>query len=76
MVWLPGLSRLLQEMICVTTHLPQGSIYYISNSFISSMCGVLKYRGPVVCKLNICVYAPVILGAGISVDSAPALQGL
>ena len=25
------------------------------------------------CKLNICIYAPFILGAGISVDSAPAL---
>ena len=28
----------------------------------------------VACKLNICVYAPLILGAGILVDSAPALQ--
>ena len=31
-----------------------------------------KYCGLVACKLNICVYTPLILGAGISVDSAPA----
>ena len=40
------------------------------------MCGVLKCCGLVACKLNICVYAPLILGAGISVDSAPTLQAL
>ena len=38
------------------------------------MCSVLKCCGLVACKLNICVYAPLILEAGISVDSAPALQ--
>ena len=40
------------------------------------MCGVLKYCGPVAFKLNICVYAPLILGADISADSPPALQAL
>ena len=38
------------------------------------MCGVLKCCGLVACKLNIYVYAPLILGAIISVDSALALQ--
>ena len=47
---------------------------YIYSSFVTSMCGVLKYCGPVACKLNIRVYAPLILRAGISVDSAPPLQ--
>ena len=69
-------SSIKLEAICVTTDLPCGSIYYIYNSFISSTCGVLKYCGPVACKLNICVYAPLILGAVISVDSAPGLQAL
>ena len=64
------------EAICITTHLPHVSIYYIASSYKSSMCGVLKCCGLVACKLNICVYAPLILGAGISVDSAPALQAL
>ena len=65
------------EAVCIITHhLPHGSIYYIYSSFISSMCGVLKYCGPVACKLNICVYATLILGADISVDSAPGLQAL
>ena len=40
----------------------------------SSMCGVLKCCELVACKLNICVYAPLILRAGISVDSVPALR--
>ena len=40
------------------------------------MCGVLKCCGLVAYKLNICVYAPLILGPDISVDSAPALQAL
>ena len=48
----------------------------LASSFKSSMYGVLKGCGLVACKLNICVYAPLILGAGISVDSAPALQAL
>ena len=45
----------------------------ISSSFISTVSGVLRYCGPVACKLNICVYASLILGADISVDSAPVL---
>ena len=50
-------------------------MYY--SSFKSFMCGVLKCCGLVACKLNIiCVYAPLILGTGISVDSAPAMQAL
>ena len=40
------------------------------------MYGVLKCCGLVACKLNICVYAPLMLWAGISVDSALALQAL
>ena len=48
----------------------------LHSSFKSSTRGVLKCCGLVACKLNICVYAPLILGAGISVDSAPALQAL
>ena len=40
------------------------------------MCGVLKYCGLVACTLNICVYAPLILGASVSVDSAPGLQAM
>ena len=66
-------SSIKLEAICITTHLPHGSIYYIAKC---SMCGVLKCCGLVACKLNICVYAPLILRAGISVDSAPALQAL
>ena len=58
--------------ICVNTHLPHGSIYYIVLKRFT--CGVIKCCRPVVCSLNICVYAPLILGTGISVDSAPALQ--
>ena len=50
--------------------------HILHSSFKSSMCGILKCCGPVACKLNICVYAPFILRAGISVDSAPALQAL
>ena len=69
-------SSIKLDAICITTHLPHGSIYYIASSFKSSMCGVLKCCGLVACKLNICVYAPLILGAGISVDSASALQAL
>ena len=64
------------EAICITTHLPHGSIYYTVVLKAPCMCGVLKCYGPVACKLNICVYAPFILGAGISVDSAPALQAM
>ena len=64
------------EAICITTHLPHGSIYYTVVVKVACMCGVLKCDGPVACKLNLCVYAPFILGAGISVDSAPALQAL
>ena len=40
------------------------------------MCGVLMYCGPVACNLKTCVYAPLILGASISLDSAPGLQAL
>ena len=69
-------SSIKLEAICITTHLPHGSIYYIACSFKSSMCGVLNYCGLVAYKLNICVYAPLILGAGTSEDSAPALQAL
>ena len=69
-------SSIKLEAICITTHLPHGSIYYIASSFKRSMCGVLNCCGLVACKLNICVYAPLILGAGISVDSAPSLQAL
>ena len=68
-------SSIKIEATCVTTHLPHGSMYYIY-SFISSTCGVLKYCGPMACKLNTCVYAPLILGAGVSVDSTPRLQAL
>ena len=50
--------------------------HILHSSFKSFTCGVLKCCGPVACKLNICVYAPLILEAGISVDSAPALQAL
>ena len=64
-------SSIKLEAMCVTTHLPHGSIYYVYCSFISSTCGVLKYFGPVAYKLNICVYTPFILGASILVDSAP-----
>ena len=64
------------EAICITTHQPHGSIYYTVVLKAPCMCGVLKCYGPVTFKLNICVYAPFILGAGISVDSAPALQAL
>ena len=67
------------EAICINTHLPHGSIYYTYYTVVLKapcMCGVLKCYGPVACKLNICVYAPFILGAGISVDSAPGLQAL
>ena len=72
------ISSMKLEATCITTHLPHGSIYYIASSFKSSMCSVLiiKCCGLVACKLNICVYAPLILGAGISVDSALALQAL
>ena len=38
------------------------------------MCGALKCCGPVVCKLNICLYAPLSSLSGNSVDSAPAMQ--
>ena len=73
-------SSINLKAICITTHLPHGSIYYIpmhiASSFKSSMCGVLKCCGLVACKLNICVHAPLILGVIISVDSAPALQAL
>ena len=55
---------------------PCGFIYYTVVLKAPCMCGVLKCYGPVACKLNICVYAAFILGAGISVDSAPALQAL
>ena len=64
------------KTICVTTHLPHGSIYYTVVLKAPCMCGVLKCYGPVAFKLNICVYAPFILETGISVDSAPALQAL
>ena len=64
------------EAICITTHLPHGSIYYTVVLKAACMYGVLKCDGPVACKLNLCVYAPFILGPGISVDSAPALQDL
>ena len=64
------------EAIFITTHLPHGSIYYTVVLKAPCMCGVLKCYEPVACKLNICVYAAFILGAGISVDSAPALQAL
>ena len=57
------------EAICITTHLPHGSVYYVVVLKAPCMCGVLKCYGPVACNLNICVYAPFILGAGISVDS-------
>ena len=56
-------SSIKLEAICVSTHLPHGFLYYIYSSFVSSMCGVLKYCGPVACKLNTCVYALLILGA-------------
>ena len=46
------------------------------SSFKGSMCGVIKCCGLVACKLNICVYAPLIVGAIISVGSAPALHAL
>ena len=62
-------SSIKLEAIYITAHLPHSSIYYIASSFKSSMCSVLKCCGLVACKLNICVYAPLILGAGISVDS-------
>ena len=39
----------------------------------SSACIALKCCGP---ELNICIYVPLISGAGISVDSAPGLQVL
>ena len=51
----------------------EGLLY---SSFISSTFGVLKNCGPVACKLKICVYAPLILGAGILVDSTPGLRAL
>ena len=66
-------SSIKLEATCIITHLPHGSMYYIY-SFISSTSGVLKYCGPMACKLNICVYAPLILVAGVSVDSAPGLR--
>ena len=50
------------EAIRITTHLPHGSIYYTVVLKAPCMCGVLKCYGPVACKLNICVYAPFILG--------------
>ena len=64
------------EAICITTHLPHGSIYYTVVLKAPCMCGILKCYGPVACKLNICIYASFTLEAGISVDSAPALQVL
>ena len=69
-------SSIKLEVICVTTHLLRGSIYYIASSFKSYTRGVLKCCGPVACKPNICVCAPLTLGAGISVDYASALQAL
>ena len=42
------------EAICITTHLPHGSIYYTVVLKAPCMCGVLKCYGPVACKLNIC----------------------
>ena len=42
------------EAICITTHLPHGSIYYTVILKAPCMCGVLKCYGPVACKLNIC----------------------
>ena len=47
-------SSIKLEAILITTHLPHGSKYYIASGFKSSMCGVLKCSGLVVCKLNIC----------------------
>ena len=39
--------------------------------------GALKCCGPMACKLNIYLFAPlIILVSGISVDSAPAMQAL
>ena len=69
-------SSIKLEAIYITTCLPRGPIHHIASSFKSSIYGVLKRFGLVACKLKICVYAPLILGAGISVDSAPALQAL
>ena len=51
------------EAICITTHLPHGSIYYTVVLKAPCMCGVLKCYGSLACKLNIFVYAPFILGA-------------
>ena len=67
-------SSINLEAICITTHLPHGSIYYIASSFESSMCGVLKCCGLVACKLNIrmCICST---RRGY-IDSAPALQAL
>ena len=51
--------------------------YILHSSFKSSMhvwcTNVLWACGM---QVNICVYAVFILGSGISVDSAPALQAL
>ena len=69
-------SSIKLEAICIITHSLYGSIHYVASSFKTSTWGVLKCYGLVACKLNICVYAPLILGATISVDSAPALQAL
>ena len=44
-------SSIKLEAICITTHLPHGSIYYIASSFLSSMYGVLKYCGLVAFRL-------------------------
>ena len=63
-----------RKLTALSTHSQREHI--IVSSFKSSMCGVLKCCGIVACRLNICVYAPLILGAIISVDSAPALQAL
>ena len=41
--------------------LPPGSIYYIATLNIPTR-GALKCYGPVACKLNICLYAPLIIG--------------
>ena len=63
------------EAICITTHLPHGSIYYTIVLKFHVWCTKVLWACGIQAEY-LCIHAPLILGAGISADSGPALQAL
>ena len=70
-------SSIKTEAIYITTHhcmVPYTT--YVVALKVHVWCTIVFWACRMQAEYTVCVYAPLIIGAGISVDSAPAMQAL